>query len=157
MIERVPLNILYEKCGPVNGRRLSELIKSAQGSRTINAFSRDIGVPASTVSRMMKQNGGHRHSAEILERIAYFADKNSGVTLDDLMQANGFRLRREDKEPKTGSTETTPSYFNTITEMEAEKTSLCEKRERMKEELLFIEERIRRLEDAVNSLSGLEF
>ena len=40
--------------------------------------------------------------------------------------------------------------------MENEKAILLLKRDRMKEDILFIEERIKRLEDAVDTLSGLE-
>lgn len=155
MNERIPLNILYEKHGQANGRRLAELIEKAKGkNRTINAFAKDLGVPASTISRMLKQDGNYRHSADLLERIAYFADRNSGVTLNDLMLANGFRLR-EEKDEKEEDT-IIPSYFNTIQEMENEKAMLLLKRDRMKEDILFIEERIKRLEDAVDTLSGLE-
>lgn len=70
--------------------KLGELVKSARGAeRSVRRFAEETDVNPSTISRIenSKMNGV---SNELLVRIAEKADPLSGVTLKDLLYANGL-------------------------------------------------------------------
>ena len=66
-----------------------ELVEKAKGSRTMKAFSEEIGFHPSVMSRVMSRQTKEL-SLLLISKIAAHADSSSGVTLEDLMVAQGF-------------------------------------------------------------------
>lgn len=86
-----------------NAEALREQINKVKGERSMTMFADDIKrsspsvkVSAPTISRACNWSGGNPVSIELLEAIARIADKDSGVTLETLVAANGMRSRDED-------------------------------------------------------------
>ena len=79
---------LSTRAGEVDPDELSSLVIKAKGSRSMRKFAEDMDVNVSSVSRII-----HGKVSEIsdplLAKIALHADPNSGVTLDQLMAAQG--------------------------------------------------------------------
>lgn len=77
---------------------LGDLIVRAKGeNRTMADFSVAVGTSASTLSRAINQKATRPVALDILVGIADHADTNSGVDLEALLQANGYRKRRRNK------------------------------------------------------------
>lgn len=82
---------------------LKEQINKVRGDMTMSQFAErlkynapDIKVSASTISRACNWSGGNPVSVELLKAIALVADKESGVTFETLMKANGMRTKEEE-------------------------------------------------------------
>lgn len=69
----------------MNTTELIELLKKAQGDRTLNAYARHSDVSAGNLSRIMN---GQKPSPEILKKLAFKA--HNGVTYEQLMNAAGY-------------------------------------------------------------------
>lgn len=83
---------------------LREQINKARGEQTMAKFaetikysSPNIKVSASTLSRVCNWNSSTPVSMDLIQAIAAVADKDSGVTLESLAQANGMRTEVEEK------------------------------------------------------------
>lgn len=86
-----------------NAEALSEQINKVKGDRSMATFADDIRrsspsvkVSAPTISRACNWSGGNPVSIELLEAIALIADKDTGVTKETLLAANGMRSKHED-------------------------------------------------------------
>lgn len=86
-----------------NAEALREQINKVKGERSMTLFADDIKrsspsvkVSAPTISRACNWSGGNPVSIELLEAIASIADKDSGVTIETLVAANGMRSKDED-------------------------------------------------------------
>lgn len=79
-------------CQP-NKERLAELTLKAKGeSRSLTEFANACGVSASTLSRVINQKTTRPNSDDLIAAIAENADPDSGVTLQDLLEAHGLAL-----------------------------------------------------------------
>ncbi|OXS26901.1 MAG: hypothetical protein BI182_12280 [Acetobacterium sp. MES1] len=88
-----------------NSEELREQINKVKGDRSMATFADDIKrsspsvkVSAPTLSRACNWTGGNPVSIELLEAIAKIADKDSGVTFETLVAANGMRSKNEDSQ-----------------------------------------------------------
>lgn len=73
---------------------LSELVIRAKGlKRSMRQFAADIGVNASTLSRIVNMQTARANRDALIVSIAENADPKSGVTLDMLMKAHGMEKR----------------------------------------------------------------
>lgn len=91
MVERASL---MKRTEPVDTQETIALVKAAIGERSIRKFAEEIGVSASSISRILSGNITEIRSS-IIAFIADCADPNSGVTLDKLMKAQGFTIPEE--------------------------------------------------------------
>lgn len=73
----------------VDQEKTIELVERAKGSRTMKAFADEMGVHPSVLSRVMSRQT-RELSLPLISKIAAYADSSSGVTLEDLMVAQGF-------------------------------------------------------------------
>ena len=73
----------------VDQEKTIELVERAKGSRTMKAFADEMGVHPSVLSRVMSRQT-RELSLPLISKIAVYADPSSGVTLEDLMVAQGF-------------------------------------------------------------------
>lgn len=80
----------YVRCANPNKAKFAELLDRARGRRTMKKFAEDCGVNPSTFSRIYNQSNKGASSEELIRIIAENADPESEVTLDMLMEANGF-------------------------------------------------------------------
>lgn len=80
-----------------NPEELAELVRAAMGKRSQRAFAKDLGVNVSTVSRILDGNILNISDA-VLAKIAANADSGSGVTIEDLMAAQGIVEARNTNE-----------------------------------------------------------
>jgi hypothetical protein len=67
------------------------LVQKAKGTRSMRAFADDMGVNVSVISRIISGKTIEL-SPGLVSKIAVYADLRSGVTLDQLMDAQGFSL-----------------------------------------------------------------
>lgn len=80
--------MLTRRTGEVDQELLIRLIDAARGTRSIRQFAEDLKVNPSTISRIL--NGKVKEiNSQILAKIAVYADPDSGVTLEKLMEAQG--------------------------------------------------------------------
>ena len=80
---------LARRTGEIDVAETIELITRAKGPRSINQFSDVIGVSPSSLFRII--NGSvTKLRAPMLAKIAFYADPESGVTLEQLMKAQGL-------------------------------------------------------------------
>ena len=80
---------LARRTGEIDVAETIELITRAKGPRSINQFSDVIGVSPSSLFRIV--NGSvTKLRAPMLAKIAFYADPESGVTLEQLMKAQGL-------------------------------------------------------------------
>lgn len=83
----------YVRVCPPNKERLAELTLKAKGEkRSLNEFASACGVSASTLSRVINQKTTKPNSDDLIAAIAENADPDSGVTLQDLIEAHGLAL-----------------------------------------------------------------
>jgi transcriptional regulator with XRE-family HTH domain len=80
----------YIKYMNPNKSKFAALLDKARGPRTMKKFAEDCGVNPSTFSRILNQTNKGSSSEELIRVIAEQADPESGVTLDALMEANGY-------------------------------------------------------------------
>ena len=69
---------------------LAALLNRAKGDRTLKEFAGLCGVNPSTLTRIMQQTNRGSSTLELIEAIAENAALESGVTLDALLNANGY-------------------------------------------------------------------
>lgn len=80
----------YVKYANPNKNWFAELLDKARGNRTMKKFAEDCDVNPSTFSRIYNKANKGASSEELIRIIAENAAPESGVTLDDLMEANGY-------------------------------------------------------------------
>ena len=88
---------LMKRTEPVNKEETIALVKAAQGDRSIRKFAEELGVSASSISRILNGTSTEIRSS-LIAFIADCADPKSNVTLDKLLHAQGFTLP-EDRRP----------------------------------------------------------
>ena len=77
------------RLGKPDTDKLIRLVVKLIGSRTMRQFANDLGVNVSSISRIV--NGKTTEISDLLlAKIAIYADPDSGVTLEDLMDAQGI-------------------------------------------------------------------
>lgn len=90
----------YVRISPPNKEKLAELTLRAKGeSRSLTEFANTCGVSASTLSRVINQKTTRPNSDDLIAAIAENADPDSGVTLQDLLEAHGLALVTLNREP----------------------------------------------------------
>ena len=80
----------YIRTGKADLEALSQLVLSAKGSRSMNDFANDCEVNTSTISRIINMKNTTACSDEVLVAVSKAADPESGVTLEQLLMANGM-------------------------------------------------------------------
>ena len=80
----------YIRTGKADLEALSQLVLSAKGSRSMNDFANDCEVNTSTISRIINMKNTTACSDEVLVAVSKAADPASGVTLEQLLAANGM-------------------------------------------------------------------
>lgn len=80
----------YIRTGKADLEALSQLVLRAKGSRSMNDFANDCEVNTSTISRIINMKNTTACSDEVLVAISKAADPDSGVTLEQLLAANGM-------------------------------------------------------------------
>ena len=84
----------YRRVREPNKEAVAELVKKARGpSRSLRQFAGELNVTPSTVSKV-ENNKATGISDELLANIAEHASPESGVSLDDLLSANGMERDR---------------------------------------------------------------
>lgn len=74
-----------------NPNKLAALVMRAKGnSRTMQQFANEIGIPPSTLSRIVRQKNKTPSADRLMIDIARCADPDSGVKLEELRKANGY-------------------------------------------------------------------
>lgn len=94
----LPLSIIYRNLAtqysrikPPDKDLLAEYVVRAKGpERSMRQFAEEIGVNASTLSRIVNKKTAGANSDSLIADIAAHADKNSGITFEMLMQAHGM-------------------------------------------------------------------
>lgn len=77
------------RLGKPDTDKLIRLVVKSIGSRTMRQFANDLGVNVSSISRIV--NGKTTEISDLLlAKIAIYADPDSGVTLEELMDAQGI-------------------------------------------------------------------
>lgn len=90
------------------GTELIQLLKLAQGDRSLNAFARHADVSPGNLSRIMK---GQKPTPEVLKKLA--GKSHNGITYEQLMIAAGYVDANLDSTDKhTKSNETTIALHN---------------------------------------------
>lgn len=80
----------YIRTGKADLEMLSQLVLQAKGSRSMNDFANACEVNTSTISRIINMKNTTACSDEVLVAISKAADPSSGVTLEQLLAANGM-------------------------------------------------------------------
>lgn len=88
---------LMKRTEPVDKDETIALVKAALGDRSIRKFAEEIGVSASSISRILNGTSTEIRSS-LIAFIVECAAPQSGVTLDKLLKAQGFTLP-EDRKP----------------------------------------------------------
>jgi len=87
---------LATRAGEVDQDKLISLVLAAKGSRSMRKFADDMGVNVSSISRIV--NGKVTEISDtLLAKIAFHADPASGVTLEQLMEAQGIVDQKDQK------------------------------------------------------------
>jgi len=75
-----------------NAEKYAELLLRAMGGRSATQFAKDMGIEksTSTITRVLNKQNKRPSSLKLLNLIANNADKESGVTLELLKEANGM-------------------------------------------------------------------
>lgn len=85
----------YMRVKAPNKEALAELVIKAKGpNRSMRQFADDLGVNASTLSRIVNKKTARSNADTLIADIADHADEESGVTFEMLMEAHGM-MRRE--------------------------------------------------------------
>lgn len=81
----------YVRVREPNKEKLAELVLKAKGeNRSISAFARDCGVSTSTLSRLINMETSRANSDDLIATIAENAAPDSGVTINELLDAHGL-------------------------------------------------------------------
>ena len=81
----------YTRAKPVDKERLADYLEKAKGlGRTMKQFAEECGVNPSTFSRIANKKIGGASTEAVIRSIFEHRDPASGITLDMLMDANGF-------------------------------------------------------------------
>ena len=80
----------YIRTGKADQEALSQLVLHAKGSRSMNDFAKECEVNTSTISRIINMKNTTACSDDVLMAISKAADPESGVTLEQLLVANGM-------------------------------------------------------------------
>lgn len=81
----------YIRVKDYDGQRLSELVVRAKGeNRSLNQFAKECGVNPSTMSRLINMKNNTPCSEDLIDAIAKNADPDSGITLEELLEAYGL-------------------------------------------------------------------
>lgn len=97
MMNMVHLASLMKRTEPVDTHETRALVKAALGNRSIRKFAEEIGISASSISRILNGAITELRSSTIAF-IVDCADPKSGVTLDKLLKAQGF-TKPENRRP----------------------------------------------------------
>lgn len=87
--DNLPNILMKRRTSDVDKEKTIELIKKAKGARTQKAFANAMEIDESVVSRILSGKTSELSPA-LISKIASFADPGSGVTLEQLMEAQGF-------------------------------------------------------------------
>ncbi len=80
--------MVTRRTGEVDQEALIRLVDAARGTRSIRQFAEELKVNPSTISRIL--NGKVKEiNSQLLAKIAVYADPDSGVTIEKLMEAQG--------------------------------------------------------------------
>lgn len=91
MAERDIIFTNFVKVGKPDKERTADLIQKAIGNKmTMTAFANKCGTSASTLSRILNGKTSRKCSDELLEAVFRNADPDSGITFDQLMEAQGM-------------------------------------------------------------------
>lgn len=96
-----------------NSDLLIELIKQAQGDRSLNQFAKNCGIDPGNLSRIVNNKNAQAPKPETLRKIASHA--HNSVTYEDLMKAAGHIVLN------TSSEDNSKNVLSTKDEMEIEK------------------------------------
>ena len=88
---RVENNWEWLKSHDADLDRFAELLIAAKGSRSMRTFAMECGVTPAAFSRIVKKLNKGASSVQLLESIAKHADPQSGVSMDELAAANGYK------------------------------------------------------------------
>lgn len=80
----------YIRTGKADLETLSQLVLRAKGSRSMNDFAKECEVNTSTISRIINMKNTTACSDDVLMAISKATDPESGVTLEQLLMANGM-------------------------------------------------------------------
>lgn len=81
----------YIRVKECDDQKLSALVVKAKGiNRSLNQFAKDCGVNPSTMSRLINMKNNTTCSEDLIAAIAKNADADSGVSLEDLLEAYGL-------------------------------------------------------------------
>nr|WP_288829800.1 hypothetical protein [uncultured Clostridium sp.] len=86
---------IFRKTHDVDKEKFAELLNAAKGARTMKDFSEICGVNPSTFTRIIQKANKGASSTELIEAIAENAVSQSGVTLEDLADANGYTVEKD--------------------------------------------------------------
>lgn len=89
------IHYIFNKTENIDKEAFAELLLKAKGERTMKAFAEVCGVNPSTFTRILQRSNKGASSQELLEAIAKNAAPNSGVTLEALAKANGYKIRTD--------------------------------------------------------------
>lgn len=87
-------NYYFERIGNLDKDKFVELLLAAKGKRTMRDFAVACGAAPSTFTRIMQKINKGPSSPELITAIAENAETESGVTIDMLADANGYRIIR---------------------------------------------------------------
>lgn len=86
----------YTRTKSPDKEALAELVTRAKGPRrSLRQFADDLGVNASTLSRIINQKTASANSDTLIADIADHADPDSQVTFEQLMEAHGMELKEK--------------------------------------------------------------
>lgn len=98
-----------------NSTLMSDLIKQAQGNRSLSKFARECGVSPSTLSRIINCVNNQSAKPETLKKIANHAQNN--VTYDLLMAAAGYNSSDNSEQIESIETKTLINIDELVTEI----------------------------------------
>lgn len=87
--DSLPNILMKRRTNNVDKEKTIGLIKKAKGARTQKAFANAMTIDESVVSRILSGKTTELSPA-LISKIASYADPGSGVTLEQLMEAQGF-------------------------------------------------------------------
>lgn len=87
--DSLPNILMKRRTNNVDKEKTIVLIRKAKGARTQKAFANAMAIDESVVSRILSGKTTELSPA-LISKIASYADSGSGVTLEQLMEAQGF-------------------------------------------------------------------
>ena len=86
---------IFKKTHEIDKDKFAELLQRAKGGRTMKDFAELCGANPSTFTRITQKINKGSSSTELLEAIAANAAPKSGVTIEDLADANGYSVEKD--------------------------------------------------------------